>query len=400
MNCSPGTIPLNYAYIAMIIFLLLSSTMVVGTSDTSTSSGGNTGYLPLSDLKDVKAYVFKVAPADATYANIILSKGGCGSQNNWDSYYNRFNDRVIYTTLKTDSYAGVFKITDKGHVYYDLMHNRRFPPLYNDTNRDIDLIRGLLGKVIEIADNVSIKYTGVSGTLIEASWGYDIHFDFEKGKWVSTEIPLKVNITNPWNTYIVWIGNFSWPYKISVRWGVFDGKVKLVHLGGLFPRVVDGSSFIISDELLQRILSAYNDAILRDKQSFRNVSGVYVDDVNDLAVVRMYYDVFRVHDSYYLVPTLWVIPKSFINKPITGFYVLIHVFPDTVYGETTIIAGGLSGSRIGGEVPRSLFASKDPFESARSNRSFEDYMKIMSIMLPSIIIGVLLIDKLRNKAKQ
>ncbi len=400
MNCSPGTIHLNYAYIAMIIFLLLSSTMVVGTSDTSTSSGGNTGYLPLSDLKGVRAYVFKVAPADATYANIILSKGEWDSQNNWDSYYNRFNDRVIYTTLKTDSYEGVFKITDKGHVYYDLMYNKRFPPLYNNTNRDIDLIHELLEKVFEIADNVSIKYTGIYGTRIKARGGYRIYFDFETGKWVSTEIPTEVNITNPWNTYMVWIGNFSWPYKISIRWGVFDGEVKLVHLGGLFPRIIDGGSFTITDQLIQKILSVYNDAISREKELFKNVSGIYVDNADDLAVVLMYYDVVRINGSYYLVPTLWVIPKSFINKSFIGFYVLIHVFPSTVYGEVMITAGGSLCSYIGGEVPHSLFTSKDLFEPYSFSESSKKFMEIISIMIPAIMIGAILINKLRNRAIQ
>ncbi len=390
----------NYAVIVMVIAMITASLLVMPVVANTNYNSVNIPtrdlilYKPLVSLNNKSVYIFNVAPANKEYANKILSLAGLPPQTGWSQYRSIYNDIVLSALIRMDGYSGRFMVTDRGHVYYKLVNHKQFPPLYNSTDRDEKLIQELLYNVISITDNVTIEYKGLSGSIIKIKWGYNVHFNPQTGKWESEKIPTDKEIDNPWNTYSVKIGGFTWPYKISIRWGIVNNKVVLACLKGFFPNVIGGHNFIIDKQLLMKILTAYNSAIARVNETFRNVTGVYVNSTDDLAILRSYYDVFIVNGSYYLVPTLDIIPRTFVKKLFTGFYVVIHIFPDKVYGETETLAGGASDSPISREVPRSLFTEKPG--SYNQIISYNNVVIISALIVSTIIVGIILFKKLKK----
>ncbi len=381
----------------------LSNIFVVSATNNPIINDKNE-YLGLSDLSGFKTYIFNVMPADGLYGNKILSIAGLPQSNHWITYHNPPGDYVYSTSISIGGYRGIFRITSSGYIYYRLTRGNRFPPLINDVNRGVDLIRRLLSGLVNITGNISVKYAGIASTINpngstgKIVWSYDTYFNPHTGKWISKETTHKYKIVNRRNTYIVKIGNLSWPYKISIRWGEIDGSIKPVYITGLFPRVIGGRSFTIDEKLLRKILVAYNDVIIHHKFISRKLAKIlYANSIEDLVVVRMYYDTFYINNSHYLIPTFELTTKSYIEKYGPERYIVVHLFPGKAYGEIRSVTEELIYSQLGGEVPDILFQKDGIFSSCESANQT---VSLFAITTSSLIIGVILYIKLRKISRR
>ena len=398
------TIHVSLSVLLLVVLSASLSNILVVSATNNPIINDKNEYLGLSDLKGFKTYIFNVMPADGLYGNKILSITGLPQSNHWIIYHNPLRDYVYSTSISIGGYRGLFKITSSGYVYYKLARGNRFPPLINNISRDIDLIRRLLSGVVNITGNISVKYAGIAGTIRPIGskgkivWSYDTCFNPHTGKWISKETTSKYKIINRRNTYIVKIGNLSWPYKISIRWGEIDGSIKPVYITGLFSRIIGGKSFTIDEKLLRKILVAYNDVIIHHKFISRKLAKIlYANNIEDLVVVRMYYDTFYINNSYYLTPTFELTTKSYIEKYGPERYIVVHLFPRKAYGEIRSITEELIYSQLGREVPDILFNKDDIFSSSESpNRT----VSLFAITTSSLMIGVVLYIKLRKISRR